>query len=175
MSKAFPSLVSSDLMQQGLPRAEVARKVAEILDVAATRQSDDGAFGLWYAQSGLHFDLPSAWVMLFMTEAKDQGYDVPADTFTRGIGHLQQDANGTASDFCQARTQAFEIYLLARNGTVVTNALEHNRRWFETNAPECWHDDVAAVYNAATYALLKNQDEADKLIKGVPSSFHADR
>ncbi|HEX4141364.1 MAG TPA: alpha-2-macroglobulin [Candidatus Methylacidiphilales bacterium] len=168
VSKAFPSLVGSDLMQQGLPRPEVAQKVAEILDVAATRQSDDGAFGLWCAQSGLHFDLPSAWVMLFITEAKDQGYDVPADMFTRGIGHLQQDANGTASDFFEARTQAFEIYLLARNGTVVTNALEHNRRWFEVNAPDLWHDDIASVYDAATYALLKNQDEADALI----SQFH---
>jgi uncharacterized protein YfaS (alpha-2-macroglobulin family) len=164
VSKAFPSLVSSDLMQQGLPRREVAQKVAEILDVAATRQSDDGAFGLWSAQSGLHFDVPSGWVMLFMTEAREQGYDVPADMFTRGISHLQQDANGTASDFFQARTQAFEIYLLARNGTVVTNALEHNRRWFETNAPNDWHDDIAAVFDASTYALLKNQDEADALL-----------
>jgi uncharacterized protein YfaS (alpha-2-macroglobulin family) len=164
VSKAFPSLVSSDLMQQGLPRAEVAQKVAEILDVAASRQSDDGAFGLWCATSGLHFDLPSAWVMLFMTEAKEQGYDVPEDMFTRGLDHLQQDANGTASDFFEARTQAFEIYLLARNGTVVTNALEHNRHWFEANAKDDWNDDIAAVYDAASYALLKNQDEADALI-----------
>ncbi len=165
VSKAFPSLVTSEIMQQGLPRAEVAGKVAEILDVAATRQSDDGAFGLWMAQSGLHFDLPSAWVMLFMTEAKEQGYAVPDEMFTRGLGHLQQDANGTAADFYQARTQAFEIYLLARNGTVVTNAVEHNRRWFEAHAKETWNDDIAAVYDAATYALLKNQDEADTLIK----------
>jgi uncharacterized protein YfaS (alpha-2-macroglobulin family) len=164
VSKAFPSLVSSDLMQQGLPRREVAQKVAEILDVAATHQSDDGAFGLWCAQPGLHFDVPSGWVMLFMTEAKEQGYDVPQDMFTRGISHLQQDANGTASDFFQARTQAFEIYLLARNGAVVTNALEHNRRWFETNAPNDWHDDIAAVFDASTYALLKSQDEADALL-----------
>ena len=166
VSKAFPSLVSSDLMQQGLPRAKVAQKVDEILDVAATRQSDDGAFGLWCAQSGLRFDLPSAWVMLFMTEARDQGYNVPSDMFTHGLGHLQQDANGTASDFCQARTQAIEIYLLARNGVVVTNALEHNRHWFEANAPDDWHDDIAAVYDAATYALLKNKDEANALISG---------
>jgi len=173
VSKAFPSLVSSDLMQQGLPHKEVAQKVAEILDVAATRQSDDGAFGLWCAQSGLHFDVPSGWVMLFMTEAKEQGYDVPADMFTRGIGHLKQDANGTASDFWQARTQAFEIYLLARNGVVVTNALEHNRRWFEANAANDWHDDIAAVLDASTYALLQNQDEADALL----GKFHlrADR
>jgi alpha-2-macroglobulin len=165
VSKAFPSLVTSEIMQQGLPRTEVATHIEEILDVAATRQSDDGAFGLWMAQSGLHFDLPSAWVMLFMTEAKEQGYAVPSGMMTRGLGHLKQDANGNAQNFHEARTQAFEIYLLARNGTVVTNALEHNRHWFEANAKDDWNEDIAVVYDAASYALLKNQGEADDLIK----------
>lgn len=164
VSKAFPTLVSGETMEQGLPRAEVAKHIGEILDVAATRQNDEGAFGLWTAQPGLHFDLPSAWVMLFLTEAKEQGYDIPLDMMTRGLGHLQQDANGTPQDFYQARTQAFEIYLLARNGTVVTNALEHNHNWFEKNAKDDWGEDIAAVYDAATYALLKNQDQADALI-----------
>jgi len=164
-SKAFPTLVSGETMQQGLPRAEVAGKVAEIINVAATRQNDDGAFGLWMARPDLHFDLPSAHIMHFLTEAKEQGYDIPADLVTRGLGHLQQDANGTPHNFSEARNQAYEIYLLARNGTVVTNALEHNRNWFEENAKNSWSDDVAAVYEAATYALLKDQDQADKLIK----------
>ena len=166
VSKAYPSLVTDETMQQGLPRAEVAKKVQEIIAVAATRQNDDGAFGLWYAQPNLHFDMPSAWVMLFLTDAKEQGYDIPDDLMTRGLGHLQADANGTADNFDEARTQAFEIYLLARNGTVVTNALEHNRNWFEKNAKDTWNEDVAAVYDASTCALLKDQDQADSLIKG---------
>jgi uncharacterized protein YfaS (alpha-2-macroglobulin family) len=164
VSKAFPTLVSEETMQQGLSRGEVAKRVGEVLDVAATRQNDDGAFGLWYAEPDLHFDLPSAQVVNFMTEAKEQGYDVPSDLMTRALAHLQQDANGTPNDFGQARTQAYEIYLLARNGTVVTNALEHNHAWFEQNAKGNWSDDIAAVYEAAAYALLKNQDQADALI-----------
>jgi uncharacterized protein YfaS (alpha-2-macroglobulin family) len=166
VSKAFPTLVSGETMEQGLPRAEVATHLEEIMDVAATRQNDEGAFGLWTAEPDLHFDLPSAHIIHFLTEAKEQGYDVPEDMMTRGLGHLQQDANGTPGNFREARNQAYEIYLLARNGTVVTNAVEHNRHWFETNAKDQWSDDVAAVYEAATYALLKNQDEADALIKG---------
>jgi uncharacterized protein YfaS (alpha-2-macroglobulin family) len=165
VSKAFPTLVSAETMQQGLPRAEVAKKIEEIVNVAATRQNDDGAFGLWMAQPDLHFDLPSAHIMLFLTEAKEQGYDIPDDLVTRGLGHLQQDANSTPGNFEEARNQAYEIYLLARNGTVVTNALEHNRDWFEKNAKDSWSDDIADVYEAATYALLKDQDQADALIK----------
>jgi uncharacterized repeat protein (TIGR01451 family) len=159
VSKAFPTLVSGETMQQGLPRDQVARHIAEILDVAATRQNDQGAFGLWTAQPDLHFDLPSVHILHFMTEAKEQGYDM-----TRGLGHLKEDANSTPSDFREARNQAYEIYILARNGVVVTNALEHNHHWFEENARNGWSDDIAAAYEAATYALLKNQDQADKLI-----------
>lgn len=165
VSKAFPTLILNETMQQGLPRAEVAKKIEEITDVAATRQNDDGAFGLWMAVPDLHFDLPSAHIVHFLTEAKEQGYDIPDDMMTRGLGHLQQDANGTPQNFREARNQAYEIYLLARNGTVVTNALEHNRDWFEKNAKETWGDDIADVYEAATYALLQNQDQADALIK----------
>jgi uncharacterized protein YfaS (alpha-2-macroglobulin family) len=168
VSKAFPTLVSGETMQQGLPRDQVAKHIAEILDVAATRQNDQGAFGLWRAQPDLHFDLPSVHIMHFMTEAKEQGYDMPEEMMTRGLDHLQQDANGTPSNFREARNQAYAIYILARNGTVVTNALEHNHRWFEENAKDGWSDDVAAAYEAATYALLKNQDQADALI----SRFH---
>jgi len=165
VSKAFPTMISGEMMQQGLPRAEVAKHIAEILDVAATRQNDDGAFGLWTAEPDLHFDLPSVHILHFMTEAKEQGYDIPVAMMTRGLAHLQQDANSTPSNFRQARNQAYEIYILARNGTVVTNALEHNRNWFENNAKDAWNDDVAAAYDAATYALLKNQDQADAMIK----------
>jgi uncharacterized protein YfaS (alpha-2-macroglobulin family) len=164
VSKAFPTLVSAETMQQGLPRAGVARHLAEILDVAATRQNDEGAFGLWVSQPNLHFDLPSVHIMHFMTEAKEQGYDMPGEMMTRGLAHLQQDANGTPSNFREARNQAYAIYILARNGTVVTNALEHNHQWFEQNAKGRWNDDVAAVYEAAAYALLKNQDQADAMI-----------
>jgi uncharacterized protein YfaS (alpha-2-macroglobulin family) len=102
--------------------------------------------------------------MHFMTDAREQGYDIPDDMFKRGLDHLQQDANGTPSNFREARNQAYEIYLLARNGVVVTNALEHNHQWFEQNAPGQWNDDIAAVYEAASYALLKNQDQADALL-----------
>jgi uncharacterized protein YfaS (alpha-2-macroglobulin family) len=164
VSKAFPTLVSGETMQQGLPRAGIAQHIAEILDVAASRQNDEGAFGLWAARPDLHFDLPSAHIMHFMTEAKEQGYDVPDDMMKSGLAHLQQDANGTPGDFREARNQAYEIYLLARNGVVVTNAVEHNHRWFEDNAKGCWNDDVAAAYEAATYQLLKDQSQADAMI-----------
>jgi uncharacterized protein YfaS (alpha-2-macroglobulin family) len=165
VSKAFPSLVDGETMQQGMPRADVAAHIAEILEVAAARQNDEGAFGLWMSEPNLHFDLPSVHIMHFMTEAKEQGYEVPDEMFQRGLGHLQQDADATPGDFRDARTQAYAIYILARNGVVVTNALEHNHQWFVHNAPDKWSDDVAAIYEAGSYALLKDDSQADSMLK----------
>jgi uncharacterized repeat protein (TIGR01451 family) len=165
VSKAFPSLVTDETMQQGLPRSEVAKKVQEIVAVAASRQNDQGAFGLWQVEPNAHFDLPSVHVVRFLTEAKEQGYDVPPDLLTSGLRHLQAMADETPATVPNARNQAYAIYLLARNGTVVTNALEQNHHWFEIHLKDKWQDDVADVYEAATYALLKDQDQADAMIK----------
>jgi hypothetical protein len=74
-------------------------------------------------------------------------------------------ADETPKTVPEARIQAYAIYLLARNGTVVTNALEQNHKWFESHAKDKWNEDVADVYEAATYALLKNQDQADAMIQ----------
>ena len=67
-------------------------------------------------------------------------------------------------NFEDARSQADAIYLLTRNGIVTTNFLEHNRGWFEENAKDTWGDDIADAYVASSYALLKNQRQADALI-----------
>jgi uncharacterized repeat protein (TIGR01451 family) len=165
VSKAFPSLVTDDTMQQGLPRSQVAQKVQEIVAVAASRQNDQGAFGLWQVEANAHFDLPSIHVMRFFTEAKAQGYDIPDALMGSGLQHLQAIADETPTTVPQARNQAYAIYLLARNGTVVTNALEQNHKWFDGHVKDKWQDDVADVYEAATYALLKDQDQADAMIK----------
>ena len=51
-----------------------------------------------------------------------------------------------------------------------TNYIEHTRAWLEKNAtlpndPDFWKNDIACMHLASSYALLKNQSEADKLIQ----------
>jgi uncharacterized repeat protein (TIGR01451 family) len=164
ISKAFPTLVSTETMQQGQSRAEIQKHLQEIYDVLASRQNDQGAFGYWTAEPDIHFDLPSLWAVQLLTEAKERGFDVPDDMMTRGLDHLKQMAQENPTSFEEARAQAEAIYLLTRNGTVTTNFLEHNRTWFEENARDTWGEDIAGTYVAASYAILKNQKQADALI-----------
>ena len=164
VSKAFPSLVSSATMQQGQSQTEIVHHLDDIFAVLASRQNDQGAFGLWQAEPDLHFDVPSVWGVQFLTEVRERGYDVPADLLTRGLAHLQRMAEEEPGDFENARTQVEAIYLLTRNGVVTTNFLEHNREWFEQNARDTWGEDIACPYSASAYALLKNQKQADAMI-----------
>ena len=166
ISKAFPSLVSNATMQQGLNPAEVQQHLDSIFDVLASRQNDQGAFGYWEPETNVHFDLPSLWAVQFLTEAKERGYNVPDAMFARALDHLKQMAQEEPGDFENARHQAEAIYLLTRNGIVTTNYLEHTRQWFAENARDTWKDDLAGAYLAASYALLKNQHQADALIGG---------
>jgi uncharacterized repeat protein (TIGR01451 family) len=164
VSKAFPSLVSSETMQQGLSPAEVQQHLRSIYDVLASRQNDQGAFGYWQPETDVHFDLPSLWAVQLLTEAKERGYDYPDTMLTHALDHLRQMAQEEPASFDNARLQAEAIYLLTRNGVVTTNFLEHNRGWFEENAKDTWGDDIADAYVASSYALLKNQRQADALI-----------
>jgi alpha-2-macroglobulin len=164
ISKAFPSLVSNDTMQQGQTQAEVQQHLQAIYDVLASRQNDQGAFGYWQPETNVHFDLPSLWAVQLLTEAKERGYDIPDTMLTRALDHLRDMAKDQPDNFDDARSQAEAIYLLTRNGVVTTNFLEHNRGWFEDNAKDTWGDDIADAYVASSYALLKNQKQADALI-----------
>ena len=164
ISKAFPSLVSNDTMAQGLTPAQVQSHLNDIYDVLASRQNDQGAVGYWGPETDPHFDLPSLWAVQLLTEAKERGYQVPDDLLNHALDHLNQIAKDDPQDFGQARIQAEAIYLLTRNGVVTTNFLEHNRQWFEDHAKDTWGDDIADAYVAASYALLKNQHQADELI-----------
>jgi uncharacterized repeat protein (TIGR01451 family) len=164
ISKAFPSLVSNETMAQGLSPAEVQQHLDSMYDVLASRQNDQGAFGLWEAEPNLHFDLPSLWGVQLLTEAKERGYNIPDAMLTRALDHLRQMAQEQPGNVEEARSQAEAIYLLTRNGVVTTNFLEHTRQWFEENAKGTWGDDIAAAYLAASYAMLKNEHQADDLI-----------
>ena len=168
VSKAFPSLISSQTMSQGLSPAEVQQHLDSVVEVLASRQNDQGAFGYWQPEANVHFDLPTLWAVQLLTEAKERGYSVPEAMMTRALDHLRmmaQDQPGVLED---ARSQAEAEYLLTRNGVVTTNFVEHTRQWLEENAKKTWGDDTAGAYLAASYALLKNQRQADALI----AKFH---
>jgi uncharacterized protein YfaS (alpha-2-macroglobulin family) len=167
VSRAFPAVVLKgrrELLGQGPQVAEAS--FATALQTLRTRQNEQGAFGLWAANSYAP-TVPSVYALHFLTEAKERGYAVPPEVMSRGLTWLTTLVGYQASDLNQARSMAYAHYLLARNGKVSRQTVESLRDWLEANAAEQWPTDLTAAYLASTYKLLKQDKEAEKALKKV--------
>ena len=158
-SKAFPWLTAKDRVKA---KAAVSYAIAQL----ARRQGTDGGFGYWTSgEVGGGFDYITLYVAHFLTEAKAAGFDVPARVLDGTMKRLKTMAAipkvGTRSE---ASMQAAAIYLLTRHGIVTTNYALNLRDSLQQFGAEIWHADNSAAWLAATWRLLKKDDEAKKLI-----------
>jgi uncharacterized protein YfaS (alpha-2-macroglobulin family) len=146
--------------------ASESEALARLFDVLQTRQNEQGGFGLWTATPQADPFL-TAYAMHFMLEARERGQRVPRDLFDAGNAYLRQVAGQEGEDSLHSlRQRAYAVYLLTRQGTVTTSYLASVQRRLQEAYPQQWHDDLAAAWLAASYKLLKQDQEADRLIAG---------
>ncbi|NJK90627.1 MAG: hypothetical protein HC904_01620 [Blastochloris sp.] len=165
-SRAFPTLLLDDEGAEGMGRDERVKALAKVMTVLQGRQNDQGAFGLWRTERELQFDFPSVYAMHLLTEMSERGYETPEAMVQRGWGHLEQMARETPGNLGEARIQAYAIYLLTRNQRITTNDLNRLRTELDQHYSKEWKNDLSALYCAASYALLQNRREADRLMDG---------
>jgi uncharacterized protein YfaS (alpha-2-macroglobulin family) len=171
-SGAFCRLALAEEADFGLTRGEVNAQMERTFALLRRRQNDQGAFGYWAMDRTAGIDFVSTYVMHFLVEAKAGGFAPPANVLQSGLRHLQQMVVLEPRTLADARTQAYAIYLLTREGAVTTNYALNLRDYLQKNHEKTWKRDLAAVYLAGTYALLKKTDEAQKLIKGYELGVH---
>ncbi|WP_425490421.1 alpha-2-macroglobulin family protein [Dyella mobilis] len=140
--------------------------ISKLLDVLHARQNSEGGFGLWAATPDAE-PFVSNYAMNFLLEARDRGTAVPQDMVDAGNKYLQQLANDDGMDSLdQLRQRAYAAYLLTRQGNVTTNALASIQKRLQDAYPKDWKNDLAAAWLAASYKLLKQDDEANRLMAG---------
>jgi uncharacterized protein YfaS (alpha-2-macroglobulin family) len=165
-SGAFCRLMLADEADFGLTRSEVSAQLERTFSILRRRQNDQGSFGYWAAGNDDRIDFVSTYVMHFLIEAKAAGFAPPAPVFQSGLRHLQAMVVLDPGDLREARTQAYAIYLLTREGVVTTNYVLNLRDYLDKNYAKQWQSDLTGVYLAGAYSLLKKNDEAQRLIKG---------
>jgi uncharacterized protein YfaS (alpha-2-macroglobulin family) len=128
------------------------------------RQNEQGGFGIWTATpDGVPFI--SAYAMHFLLEARDRGIAPPKDMIASGNRYLQLlAADDSQTELEEMRQRAYAVYLLTRQGTVTTNYIAGVQKRMQDAFPKIWHDDLAAAWLAASYKLLKQDNEANQLI-----------
>ena len=179
-SRAFPWLVLRDDADFGMDKSEAEKTVRETISLLARRQHADGGFGYWSSSDKNDgFDYLSVYVTFFLTEAKASGFPVPGPMLDVALRRVRLMADAKLSDPWrdhdgvmhyertrgEANTQAAAIYLLTRNEEVTTNYALKMRDFLEKKVPaELWQRDPSAAWLAATWRMLKKEDEAKKLI-----------
>ena len=163
-SGAFCRLVLSSEADFGLDRKDVNTQLEKVFATLRRRQNDQGAFGYWGPEKGAGIDFMSVYAMHFLIEAKAAGFTPPPDMFASGLRNLQAMVAKEPASLEDARTIAYAIYLLSREGVVTTNYILNLRDYLDKNLAKEWPGDLTSAYLAGALHILKKEDDAGKLI-----------
>lgn len=134
------------------------------IDALHSRQNERGGFGVWAATPDSE-PFVSAYAMHFLLEARDRGIAVPKDMLDSGNTYLALlAADDSMSSLEELRQRAYAVYLLTREGNVTSNYLAAVQKRLQDAYPKVWKEDLAAAWLAASYQLLKQDNEANVLI-----------
>jgi uncharacterized protein YfaS (alpha-2-macroglobulin family) len=143
-----------------------AEALTHFLANLQTRQNDQGGFGLW-AATPTSLPFISDYAMNFLLEARSRGVSVPQGMIDSGNAYLRQlAADDSLTSLPGLRERAYAIYLLTVQGNVTTSDIASVQKHLDDLHPKQWKDDLAAAWLAASYKLLQQDGEADKLIAG---------
>jgi len=84
--------------------------------------------------------------------------------FASGLRNLQKVVTREPENFGEARTVAYAIYVLTREGVITTNYILNLRDWLEKNEKDQWQNDITGVYLAGALHLLHKDADAERLI-----------
>ena len=103
--------------------------------------------------------------MHFLIEARPSGFAPPAEMLANGLRHLQRVVATHSRLRCdEARTIAYAIYLLTREGVVTTNYVLNLRDYLDKNRKDEWQSEMTGVYIAGAMQMLRKDAEAERLI-----------
>ncbi len=161
-SKALPLLYFEELASAmgsagdtGGIRDRVQQAIGEIL----LNQSANGAFGLWYPDSGdMWLD---AYVTDFLSRARAQGYQVPDTAFRNALDNLRNQINYAADFDANGGPVAYAMMVLAREGAASMGDL----RYYADVKADAFDTPIASAQLGAALASYGDQTRADEMFK----------
>lgn len=165
VSKVFPLLALSNQPWSNDKSNNITDKIAATVQMLSQRQLSSGGFSYWpTVGDNSNNSFASVYAMHFLTEARVEGYSIPNELLRAGITYLKDLASQDVNNLDEARIQAYAIYILTRNEIVTSNYLTNLQLYLNKDPKKTWQQDITSAYIAATYRLLKNDNEADHLI-----------
>lgn len=167
LSKAVPALALRTQAEFLPDAAKIKLGFKKVLQVLATRQKPDGGFALYNPAYGESSPAVSLYAAHYLIEARAKGLEVPEDMIRRAKSYLGTSGIRNGGGLVSLRRWAYSLYLDARLGTVNGASLAQLRRELETNFKGDWEKDIVAIYMAGVYSLYKQDDQGEKLMRGL--------
>ena len=163
VSQGMPAIVLKGRPEFAIDPAAAELSFATVVSTLRARQNEDGGFGLW---GNVHYvsDFASTYATHFLIEAKERGFAVPPELLKQSLSYLGQIAGRETDSLAGERLRAYATYVLTRSGMVTSTYAGSVQKTLENAFKSTWKKDLAAVYLAATYKLLKQDKVADKII-----------
>ncbi|QYX56962.1 alpha-2-macroglobulin family protein [Roseovarius sp. SCSIO 43702] len=162
-SQAMPLLYFNEVASAlGLGDADrIEQRINDAVNQIMTRQSSNGAFGLWRAASG-DFWL-DAYVTDFLSRARAEGHEVPDRAFSMAMDNLRNRVN-YAPDFDDGGEDiAYALMVLAREGAAKMGDL----RYYADVKANDFGTPLALAQLGAALASYGDQTRADRMFRAA--------
>jgi uncharacterized protein YfaS (alpha-2-macroglobulin family) len=166
VSEAMPAIVLSHRPEFGEVKSRDGASFTTMIDELRARQIGDGSFRYW-AGGVETVDFVSVYALHVLLEASERGDPVPGDLLESGKPFLSRLARRDGDNLGDERTSAYAIYLLARQGVIVSNEAAALQQRLTTRYPKQWREDIVAAYLAAAYQLMMQDGPANQAIAKV--------
>lgn len=174
VSRALPLLYVNKLAAEEHLSLDAAidERLRTAIDRVLTRQDATGSFGLWSASGGGEDAWLDAYVVDFLTRARERGLTVPQKAFDLSLDRLRNFvANTTDPTVKDAPQLAYAIYVLARNGRPVMGDL----RYLSDQKIDLFATPISRAQLAAGLALLGDRNRAAPVFGAAVDRLVADQ
>ena len=169
-SQALPLLyLSAEAQAIGLGNSAAVRaRVQDAIAQVLTRQTGNGAFGLWGAEAG-DFWL-DAYVADFLSRARAEGFAVPDIAFRSAIDNLRNQLNYAPDFDFGGQAIAYALMVLAREGAASMGDL----RYYADEKAGAFATPLALAQLGTALASYGDQTRADALFLQAAQWLQAD-
>ena len=174
VSRAMPLLYANQLasLEHLALDPDLDGRVKQAIEREMTRQSSNGAFGLWAADADSDDLWLDAFVTDFLTRARERGFAVPQVGFDSALDHLRNEVVNVADPGDGAgEPLAYALYVLARNGRPIIGDL----RYLADDKLAVFRTPMAQGQIAAALAMLGDRARAGKVFAAALDSLDAER
>ena len=173
VSRAMPLLYANKLasIEQLAIDPDLDGRIKGAIEREMSRQSSNGSFGLWSAESSDSDDVwLDAFVTDFLTRSRERGFAVPAHGFDSAIDHLRNVVvNAVDPAEGSGEPLAYALYVLARNGRPVVGDL----RYLADTKLAVFRTPMAQAQIGAALAMLGDRARAGKVFASALATLEA--